>query len=1050
MAKLKDGFYKQTAEAVGSNSYMLLAGGGSKALSDFATASGVVTALGTNGNYVTWTKNGTANNLTVPYATLSDSANKLTTRFSFGGGENKDKYFYVGSITLKQAWQGYHSIWSFTGCESAWSGLLYIGFRATSNTKGFAGVTLEWLSLTDSQFNNSVHLTYTDTTETTNGVTKDVRICRIYFKLPSNYKSTSVSVIFESGTLEYSKSIVSTYEGTLQGTSTGNKDTNIYVNQHTGNNIEYPLVWSNQANSNSDIGNQLYKSYNHLSYNPGLQRLTTGHLKTGSLFVNTSDATLKIYSGRTKDGVDDGYICMQTCIDGVDGQTHEYASEHAYREAILLQPRGGRVYIGTNPDGGDATYKLYVNGRTFSTGLNIDSGSDGKIVLNNTDAETKYQFISFRQEGTEYGTLGTLGDNVLKWSGNTILHSGNYTSYVNTTNFPGLNSVGDITGVTAGAGLSGGGTSGSVTLTNAGVRSTTINGDYLRVNTNGTNADLTIPYATTAGTINGFTKRATANCTWGTLTASNEYTPVYWGDTASGGGIGYSDKGGKTYMQIDGDYYAQEGTKLVLHTGNSAVSGGGSSWGSSITVNIGGTSKTLTIPSNPNTDTKVTQTVTSSNATYPLLLAPSGQTATTTTTAYFDSGVTLNPSTNTIAANISGTAANATTLNSVSESEFFRYRGTLVSNTDLNTMFTSGIYANETGNGTNNSNLNEGYGYVLSFKAASSYYKGMHLTINSSGTVMKVRTYWANKWNSWKQLAFTSDIPTVTNYYWANVKISSSSNEATTPTFSTITTTGVSYVATLRPSTTNQHYLGSSNNRWNGVFSKAGNFSGQITLSVATGTSPFKITSTTVNTNLNADMLDGKHASDFAEASHSHSYLPLAGGTMTGNIVAHVGDTQRGIKFGSGYLNSLSNQLLWQSDEAIRFGSATWNWDAWAGLKYKHSNKIIYLGLADGTIFNANTAQSGGKLYLPGISEVYTGNGTNKILHAGNSSVSGGGSSGGSSITVDIGGTSKTLTVPTSLPANGGNASTVSGYSIVVQSSRPTTVSNKQIIFVYE
>jgi hypothetical protein len=54
-------------------------------------------------------------------------------------------------------------------------------------------------------------------------------------------------------------------------------------------------------------------------------------------------------------------------------------------------------------------------------------------------------------------------------------------------------------------------------------------------------------------------------------------------------------------MQIDGDYYAQEGTKLVLHTGNSSVSGGGSSWGSSITVNIGGTSKTLTIPSNPNT-----------------------------------------------------------------------------------------------------------------------------------------------------------------------------------------------------------------------------------------------------------------------------------------------------------------------------------------------------------------------------------------------------------------------------------------------------------------
>ena len=66
------------------------------------------------------------------------------------------------------------------------------------------------------------------------------------------------------------------------------------------------------------------------------------------------------------------------------------------------------------------------------------------------------------------------------------------------------------------------------------------------------------------------------------------------------------------------------------------------------------------IPANPNTDTKVTQTATTSNASYPLLLAPNGQTATATTTAYFDSGVTLNPSTNTIAANISGSSASCT------------------------------------------------------------------------------------------------------------------------------------------------------------------------------------------------------------------------------------------------------------------------------------------------------------------------------------------------------------------------------------------------------
>lgn len=69
------------------------------------------------------------------------------------------------------------------------------------------------------------------------------------------------------------------------------------------------------------------------------------------------------------------------------------------------------------------------------------------------------------------------------------------------------------------------------------------------------------------------------------------------------------------------------------------------------------TEYTLTnVNTDTNTDTKVTQTVTTSNASYPLLLAPNGQTATSTTTAYFDSGVTLNPSNNVINANISGTA----------------------------------------------------------------------------------------------------------------------------------------------------------------------------------------------------------------------------------------------------------------------------------------------------------------------------------------------------------------------------------------------------------
>jgi hypothetical protein len=72
-----------------------------------------------------------------------------------------------------------------------------------------------------------------------------------------------------------------------------------------------------------------------------------------------------------------------------------------------------------------------------------------------------------------------------------------------------------------------------------------------------------------------------------------------------------------------------------------------------------------------------------------------------------------------------------------------------------------------------------------------------------------------------------------------------------------------------------------------------------------------------------------------------------------------------------------------------------------------------------------------------------------KVLTDRNSSVSGGGNVGGSSITVNIGGTSKTLTIPTSLPANGGNAETVDNYHIsVVNSLAATKVNNTIYILV--
>lgn len=113
-------------------------------------------------------------------------------------------------------------------------------------------------------------------------------------------------------------------------------------------------------------------------------------------------------------------------------------------------------------------------------------------------------------------------------------------------------------------------------------------------------------------------------------------------------------------------------------------------------------------------------------------------------------------------------------------------------------------------------------------------------------------------------------------------------------------------------------------------------------------------------------------------------YVKKAGDTMTGLLTTTSGDSHDGIKVGNTYINAINGELILQNNSAIRFGGDSWDYNVWAGLKYVHSSKTIYLGLADGSSFTANSAQSGGKLYLPGIDNIYTGNGTNLIWHGGN------------------------------------------------------------------
>lgn len=101
------------------------------------------------------------------------------------------------------------------------------------------------------------------------------------------------------------------------------------------------------------------------------------------LFVNTGDATLKIYTGITTDAQNDGNICFQTSIDATDGQSHAYPTQYGSRCVLALQPRGGSVYIGNMPNGGNGC-KLNVNGDIglLNTGSIRDLTIGGGIYWN--------------------------------------------------------------------------------------------------------------------------------------------------------------------------------------------------------------------------------------------------------------------------------------------------------------------------------------------------------------------------------------------------------------------------------------------------------------------------------------------------------------------------------------------------------------------------------------------------------------------------------------------------------------------------------------------
>lgn len=72
------------------------------------------------------------------------------------------------------------------------------------------------------------------------------------------------------------------------------------------------------------------------------------------------------------------------------------------------------------------------------------------------------------------------------------------------------------------------------------------------------------------------------------------------------------------------------------------------------------------------------------------------------------------------------------------------------------------------------------------------------------------------------------------------------------------------------------------------------------------------------------------------------------------------------------WISALDGQVIFNTGKAIRFGATDWEYSDWAGLKYDTVANAIYLGIADGTVFNyySNKKRSNGTLKFPGITTI--------------------------------------------------------------------------------
>lgn len=307
---------------------------------------------------------------------------------------------------------------------------------------------------------------------------------------------------------------------------------------------------------------------------------------------------------------------------------------------------------------------------------------------------------------------------------------------------------------------------------------------------------------------------------WGTLTSANGYTILSHAASSDGGNMGFVNKNGQIFMQLDGYYYQKKGQYRVLDTSDFTAF---SNIGSQTTrITIGGVTKDLKIDADTLDGQHLITQVSNWNTDSLSIFKSSEYPTSNAPTTDYIYGVTLR-----FHRDISTYHTDLVTSLQYDRLFFRRkIKGGYQTWRELihsgNISSQSVNYASSAGNadtvdgyhasdfvrafGTSNDNIDSDWGQ--SFKTFDPIPSGTppeqnpNISILNIGENFNKRKQLAFTWNNnniyyrrrvggtgftnWVRLALINDI---NNYYWANVKISTSSSTTTSPTVSNLTAT---------------------------------------------------------------------------------------------------------------------------------------------------------------------------------------------------------------------------------------------------------------------